>query len=213
MAVPRNDAGPGALAPAAHPADAGAAAAASAHAGGEHGLTTPQASLGGACLSCTTAEAYGQQAGAALPGCGGTPASRRASAADGDPFRTPPWPLPSSAQVEQLRATYGYNEVKAKQVGCPAAACMRAARGGKPPPSASAGCAPPAAQPSPAPTAFPSARFSQTPEWKNIAWRYLDWVSLVIIAAAIVSASVTNDGDRGWTSFTLLVRPPRPSAA
>jgi hypothetical protein len=45
----------------------------------------------------------------------------------------------------------------------------------------------------------------QTPEWKKIAWRYLDWVCLVIVAAAIVSASVENNGSRGWTSFTLLV--------
>lgn len=36
-------------------------------------------------------------------------------------------------------------------------------------------------------------------------WRYLDWVSLVILAAAIISAAVPNDGSRGWTSFTLLI--------
>ncbi|KAI3423925.1 hypothetical protein D9Q98_009759 [Chlorella vulgaris] len=65
----------------------------------------------------------------------------------------------SSSQVEELRKTHGYNEVKS----------------------------------------------TQTPEWKKIAWRYLHWVSLVIIAAAVVSASVKSDGKRGWTSFTLLV--------
>ena len=45
----------------------------------------------------------------------------------------------------------------------------------------------------------------QTPAWKKILWRYLDWVSIVIIAAAIVSACVPNDGSRGWTSFVLLI--------
>ncbi|BDA48222.1 Plasma membrane ATPase 1 [Coccomyxa sp. Obi] len=45
----------------------------------------------------------------------------------------------------------------------------------------------------------------QAPEWKKILWRYLDWVSIVIVAAAVISASVQNDGDRGWTSFTLLL--------
>lgn len=39
----------------------------------------------------------------------------------------------------------------------------------------------------------------------DVLWRYLDWVSLVILAAAIISAAVPNDGSRGWTSFTLLI--------
>ncbi|KAK9819692.1 hypothetical protein WJX72_001191 [[Myrmecia] bisecta] len=45
----------------------------------------------------------------------------------------------------------------------------------------------------------------QQPAWQKIAWRYLDWVSLVILTAAIVSATVPNEGERGWTSFVLLI--------
>ncbi|KAK9833891.1 hypothetical protein WJX74_009082 [Apatococcus lobatus] len=45
----------------------------------------------------------------------------------------------------------------------------------------------------------------QKPEWRKILRRYTDWVSLTILAAAIVSACVKNDGDRGWTSFVLLI--------
>mmetsp|Transcript_8326 Transcript_8326/g.24910 ORF Transcript_8326/g.24910 Transcript_8326/m.24910 type:complete len:686 (+) Transcript_8326:251-2308(+) len=45
----------------------------------------------------------------------------------------------------------------------------------------------------------------QVPEWKKIARRYFDFVSLVILTAAIVSAAVTSDGGRGWTSFGLLL--------
>ena len=45
----------------------------------------------------------------------------------------------------------------------------------------------------------------QTPEWKKIAMRYLDWVSLIVLASAVVSATVPNEGDRGWTSFVLLM--------
>jgi H+-transporting ATPase len=45
----------------------------------------------------------------------------------------------------------------------------------------------------------------QEPEWRKIARRYYDWVSLLIIAAAIVSAAVPVDGGRGWASFGLLV--------
>lgn len=45
----------------------------------------------------------------------------------------------------------------------------------------------------------------QTPWYVDVLWRYLDWVSLVILAAAIISAAVPNDGSRGWTSFTLLI--------
>ncbi|KAK9817909.1 hypothetical protein WJX72_004165 [[Myrmecia] bisecta] len=45
----------------------------------------------------------------------------------------------------------------------------------------------------------------QVPAWKKVAWRYLDWVSLVILASAIISAAVPNEGQRGWTSFVLLI--------
>ncbi len=45
----------------------------------------------------------------------------------------------------------------------------------------------------------------QTPWYVDVLWRYLDWVSLVILAAAIISAAVPNDGSRGWTSFVLLI--------
>lgn len=31
----------------------------------------------------------------------------------------------------------------------------------------------------------PHARFSKTPEWKKIAWRYLDWVCLVIVSVVV----------------------------
>lgn len=48
-------------------------------------------------------------------------------------------------------------------------------------------------------------RYQQTPWYVDVLWRYLDWVSLVILAAAIVSAAVPNDGSRGWTSFVLLI--------
>ena len=46
---------------------------------------------------------------------------------------------------------------------------------------------------------------AQEAEWKKILWRYLDWVCLVILAAAIISVAVTNAGSRGWASFGLLI--------
>lgn len=52
---------------------------------------------------------------------------------------------------------------------------------------------------------YNEVKAKQTPEWKKIAWRYLDWVSLVIIAAAIISIAVPNNGDRGYLSFSLLI--------
>ncbi|KAK9852125.1 hypothetical protein WJX84_004035 [Apatococcus fuscideae] len=39
----------------------------------------------------------------------------------------------------------------------------------------------------------------------EILERYTDWVSLVNITAAIFSACVKNEADRGWTSLVLLV--------
>ena len=32
------------------------------------------------------------------------------------------------------------------------------------------------------------------PEWKKILLRYLDWASLIILAGAVVSAALPNDG-------------------
>lgn len=52
---------------------------------------------------------------------------------------------------------------------------------------------------------FNEVKAKETPAWKDIMWRYLDWVSLVIIAAAIIAISVPNNGDRGYTSFVLLI--------
>jgi H+-transporting ATPase len=62
-------------------------------------------------------------------------------------------------EVDDLRAKYGYNEVKT----------------------------------------------NQTPEWKKIMWRYLDWVSIIIFTSAIISAAVEVESGRGWTSFALLL--------
>lgn len=46
----------------------------------------------------------------------------------------------------------------------------------------------------------------QVPEWKKIAKRYFEFVSLVILTAAIVSAAVPAEGGgRAWTSFGLLL--------
>lgn len=45
----------------------------------------------------------------------------------------------------------------------------------------------------------------RVPEWQKIVMRYLDWVCIVILIAAIVSVAVENEGSRGWTSFTLLI--------
>lgn len=44
-----------------------------------------------------------------------------------------------------------------------------------------------------------------TPEWRKILLRYTDWVSLIVLASAIISATVPNEGSRGWTSFVLLI--------
>jgi H+-transporting ATPase len=52
---------------------------------------------------------------------------------------------------------------------------------------------------------YNEVKAKQTPEWKKIAWRYLDWVCLIIIAAAVVSVAIENNGSRGWLSFTLLI--------
>nr|AQM50087.1 P-type ATPase HA2 [Dunaliella maritima] len=43
------------------------------------------------------------------------------------------------------------------------------------------------------------------PEWKKILDRYLDWVSLIILISAIISAAVPVNGDQGWTSFVMLI--------
>lgn len=52
---------------------------------------------------------------------------------------------------------------------------------------------------------FNEVKNRQDPEWKKVAWRYLDWVSIVILSAAVVSASIAVNGGRGWTSFVLLI--------
>lgn len=52
---------------------------------------------------------------------------------------------------------------------------------------------------------YNEVKAKQTSEWKKIAWRYLDWVCLIIIAAAVVSVAIENNGSRGWLSFTLLI--------
>lgn len=52
---------------------------------------------------------------------------------------------------------------------------------------------------------FNEVKTNQTPEWKKILWRYLDWVSIVILIAAIINATVEVQGGRGWTSFALLI--------
>ncbi|GAQ86611.1 hypothetical protein KFL_003000045 [Klebsormidium nitens] len=52
---------------------------------------------------------------------------------------------------------------------------------------------------------FNEVKTNQTPEWKKILWRYLDWVSIIIFVAAIISATVEVEGGRGWTSFVLLI--------
>jgi hypothetical protein len=52
---------------------------------------------------------------------------------------------------------------------------------------------------------YNEVKTNQTPEWKKILWRYLDWVSIIILAAAIISATVEVEGGRGWTSFVLLI--------
>lgn len=52
---------------------------------------------------------------------------------------------------------------------------------------------------------FNEVKTQQMPEWKKIAWRYLDWVSIVILVAAVISATVPVEGGRGWTSFVLLI--------
>lgn len=52
---------------------------------------------------------------------------------------------------------------------------------------------------------YNEVKVNQTPEWKKILWRYLDWVSIIILAAAIISATVEVEGGRGWTSFVLLL--------
>ena len=43
------------------------------------------------------------------------------------------------------------------------------------------------------------------PEWKKILGRYTDWVCLIVLTSAIISAAVPNEGSRGWTSFVLLM--------
>lgn len=52
---------------------------------------------------------------------------------------------------------------------------------------------------------FNEVKTNQTPEWKKILWRYLDWVSIVIFVAAIISTTVEVEGGRGWTSSVLLI--------
>ncbi|KAK9806555.1 hypothetical protein WJX73_000387 [Symbiochloris irregularis] len=52
---------------------------------------------------------------------------------------------------------------------------------------------------------FNEVESNQTPEWKKVVMRYLDWVSLIVLISAIVSATIPNEGDRGWTSFVLLM--------
>lgn len=83
--------------------------------------------------------------------------------------------LASLAQAAAFHAKFGYNSVETKQVWCLYDVCARA------------------------------CTIAQTPWYVDVLWRYLDWVSLVILAAAIISAAVPNDGSRGWTSFTLLI--------
>lgn len=47
---------------------------------------------------------------------------------------------------------------------------------------------------------------AQTPEWKKILKRYTcDWIVVLMFIAAIVGVAVKNDGDRGYTSFVLLI--------
>lgn len=52
---------------------------------------------------------------------------------------------------------------------------------------------------------FNEVKAKETPSWKDILSRYLDWVSIVIMIAAIIAVAVPNNGDRGWCSFTLLL--------
>lgn len=52
---------------------------------------------------------------------------------------------------------------------------------------------------------FNEVKAAETPEWRKILMRYLDWVCIVIIVAAIISIAVPNHGDRGYTSFVLLM--------
>ncbi|KAL3158516.1 hypothetical protein ABBQ38_010745 [Trebouxia sp. C0009 RCD-2024] len=52
---------------------------------------------------------------------------------------------------------------------------------------------------------FNEVKTKPVPEWKKLARRYTDWISIIVIVAAIVSAAVPNDGGRGWTSFVLLI--------
>ena len=44
-----------------------------------------------------------------------------------------------------------------------------------------------------------------TPDWRKILGRFTDWVCLIVLASAIVSATVPNEGSHGWTSFVLLI--------